>query len=42
MWKAIPAVQSGHVYWLNSKFNFDDPITLDRPPDEIVSVMNNK
>jgi len=40
LWKTIPAVKSGRVYWLNSKYNFDDPITLDRLLDEMVTVMN--
>ncbi|RNB80635.1 hypothetical protein EDM59_25290 [Brevibacillus nitrificans] len=41
LWKTIPAVKEGRVYWLNSKFNYDDPITLDRLLDEIVTIMSN-
>ncbi|MDK8183338.1 ABC transporter substrate-binding protein [Paenibacillus sp. UMB4589-SE434] len=40
MWKTIPAVKQGHVYTLDSKFNYDDPITLDLLLDEIVQVMS--
>ncbi|OAB38934.1 ABC transporter substrate-binding protein [Paenibacillus glacialis] len=40
IWKTIPAVKQGHVYTLNSKFNYDDPITLDLLLDEIVQVMS--
>ncbi|MGO4371158.1 hypothetical protein [Paenibacillus sp. 2TAB19] len=35
-----PAVKENRVFWLNSKFNYDDPITLDRLLDEIVTIMN--
>lgn len=42
LWKTIPAVQQGRVYALDSKFNFDDPITLDKLLDEIVQVMSGK
>lgn len=42
LWKTIPAVQQGRVYTLDSKFNFDDPITLDKLLDEIVQVMSGK
>ncbi|MGN7469078.1 ABC transporter substrate-binding protein [Brevibacillus sp. SAFN-007a] len=40
LWKTIPAVQQGRVYILDSKFNFDDPITLDKLLDEIVQVIS--
>jgi ABC-type Fe3+-hydroxamate transport system, periplasmic component len=39
LWKSIPAVKDNHVYTLDSKFNYDDPMTLDRLLDEIVSIM---
>ncbi|NIK25506.1 AraC family transcriptional regulator [Paenibacillus lupini] len=39
LWKSIPAVKENHVYTLDSKFNYDDPITLDRLLDEIVTIM---
>ncbi|MGG1840716.1 ABC transporter substrate-binding protein, partial [Brevibacillus agri] len=39
LWKTIPAVQQGRVYTLDSKFNFDDPITLYMLLDEIVQIM---
>lgn len=42
VWKTIPAVQQGRVYILDSKFNYDDPLTLDLLLDEIVSVMSAK
>lgn len=38
LWKAIPAVKEGRVYTFDSKYNFDDPITLDRLLDEITSI----
>ncbi|THF83249.1 ABC transporter substrate-binding protein [Cohnella fermenti] len=40
VWKTIPAVQEGRVYWLDSMYNFDDPITQDRLIDKIVNIMN--
>lgn len=39
LWKSIPAVKENHVYTLDSKFNYDDPITLDRLLDEIITIM---
>lgn len=42
LWKAIPAVKEGRVYTLDSKFNFDDPITLDRLLDEIAGIFKAK
>lgn len=40
LWKAIPAVKEGRVYTFDSKYNFDDPITLDRLLDEIAGVFS--
>ncbi|MEK4047862.1 ABC transporter substrate-binding protein [Paenibacillus sp. FSL H8-0048] len=42
LWKAIPAVKEGRVYTLDSKYNFDDPITLDRLLDEIAGIFKGK
>ncbi|WP_339249676.1 ABC transporter substrate-binding protein [Paenibacillus sp. FSL P2-0136] len=42
LWKAIPAVKEGRVYTFDSKYNFDDPITLDRLLDEIVEIFGSK
>ncbi|MFD2410985.1 ABC transporter substrate-binding protein [Paenibacillus rhizoplanae] len=42
LWKAIPAVKEGRVYTFDSKYNFDDPITLDRLLDEIVEIFSSK
>ncbi|MGG6311078.1 ABC transporter substrate-binding protein [Paenibacillus macerans] len=42
LWKTIPAVREGRVYTLDSKYNFNDPITLDRLLDEIASIMTNE
>lgn len=39
LWKTIPAVKAGRVYTIDSKFNYDDPITLDRLLDELVSIV---
>lgn len=39
LWKTIPAVKAGRVYAIDSKFNYDDPITLDRLLDELVSIV---
>ncbi|MEK5492003.1 ABC transporter substrate-binding protein [Paenibacillus sp. FSL R7-0297] len=41
LWKAIPAVKEGRVYTFDSKYNFDDPITLDRLLDEITSIFSS-
>lgn len=41
LWKAIPAVKEGRIYILDSKYNFDDPITLDRLLDEIASIFSS-
>ncbi|MCH1639091.1 ABC transporter substrate-binding protein [Paenibacillus timonensis] len=41
LWKTIPAVQEGRVYTIDSKYNFDDPITMDRLLDEMVHIMTN-
>ncbi|WP_178019347.1 ABC transporter substrate-binding protein [uncultured Paenibacillus sp.] len=41
LWKTIPAVQAGRVYTLDSKYNFDDPITMDRLLDEMLHIMTN-
>ncbi|WP_238650293.1 ABC transporter substrate-binding protein [Paenibacillus piscarius] len=42
LWKAIPAVKEGRVHILDSKYNFDDPITLDRLLDEIAGIFKAK
>ncbi|QUL53135.1 ABC transporter substrate-binding protein [Paenibacillus tritici] len=42
LWQAIPAVKEGRVYTLDSKYNFDDPITLDRLLDEIADIFSSK
>ncbi|MEK5031105.1 ABC transporter substrate-binding protein [Paenibacillus sp. FSL R7-0302] len=42
LWKAIPAVKEGRVYTFDSKYNFDDPITLDRLLDEIAGIFKGK
>jgi iron complex transport system substrate-binding protein len=41
LWKAIPAVKEGRVYTFDSKYNFDDPITLDRLLDEITDIFSH-
>lgn len=41
LWKAIPAVKDGRVYTFDSKYNFDDPITLDRLLDEITGIFKS-
>ncbi len=40
VWKMIPAVKQGKVYALDSKWNFDDPITSERLFDELVKIVN--
>ncbi|MFD1887904.1 ABC transporter substrate-binding protein [Paenibacillus wenxiniae] len=40
VWKMIPAVKQGKVYVLDSKWNFDDPITSERLLDELVRIVN--
>ena len=40
LWAAIPAVKEGRVYTFDSKYNFDDPITLDRLLDEITTIFS--
>ncbi|WNS44208.1 ABC transporter substrate-binding protein [Paenibacillus sp. MMS20-IR301] len=42
LWKAIPAVKEGRVYTFDSKYNFDDPVTLDRLLDEIATIFNSQ
>ncbi|MEK3887878.1 ABC transporter substrate-binding protein [Bacillus sp. FSL K6-3431] len=38
-WKMIPAVKTGHVYIMDSLWNFDDPITRERLLDELPKLM---
>ncbi|MDO3411759.1 ABC transporter substrate-binding protein [Saccharibacillus sp. CPCC 101409] len=40
VWKTIPAVEKGRVHILDSKWNFDDPITSERLLDELAKVIN--
>ncbi|MFD0671275.1 ABC transporter substrate-binding protein [Cohnella sp. GCM10027633] len=40
LWKTLPAVKNDRVHIINSKFNYDDPITLERLLDEIVGLMS--
>lgn len=39
IWKSIPAVKNNKVYYLNTKWNFDDPITKERLMDELPSIL---
>ena len=40
VWKTIPAVQQGRVHIMDSKWNFDDPVTSERLLDELVKTIN--
>jgi iron complex transport system substrate-binding protein len=40
LWTALPAVKEGRIYTFDSKYNFDDPVTLDRLLDEITSIFS--
>ncbi|WP_141501306.1 ABC transporter substrate-binding protein [Paenibacillus luteus] len=40
LWKAIPAVKNGKVYYLNTMWNFDDAITKERLLDELPNIVN--
>ncbi|WP_338552581.1 ABC transporter substrate-binding protein [Paenibacillus sp. KS-LC4] len=40
IWKSIPAVKNGQVIYLPTKWNFSDPITMERLLDQLPAIMN--
>ncbi|RXZ82484.1 hypothetical protein EBB07_10460 [Paenibacillaceae bacterium] len=40
VWKTIPTVKNGQVFTMESKWNFDDPITREKFLDELPRIMN--
>ncbi|WP_240546308.1 ABC transporter substrate-binding protein [Paenibacillus artemisiicola] len=42
VWSTIPAVRNGRVTVMNSRWNFDDPVTRERLLDELGKVMAEK
>ncbi|NBD27168.1 ABC transporter substrate-binding protein [Paenibacillus glycinis] len=39
VWSTLPAVKNGHVYVMNSRRNYDDPVTRERLLDELGKMM---